>query len=53
MIIVTTAIRLIVFGFPGLKEHSNASRFLGLMNTVQRQSFRASSMQACYMRVSG
>lgn len=53
MIIVTTVIRLIVFGYPRLREHPNAIRFLGLMNFVQPQSWKASSMQANSMRVSG
>lgn len=53
MIIVTTFIRLIVFGVPGLREHSDAIRFLGLRNTVKRQYCKAGLMQANSMWVSG
>lgn len=53
MIIVTTVIRLIVFGYPRLRAYLNTIRFLGLMNLIQPQSWKASSIQANSMRVSG
>jgi hypothetical protein len=52
MIIVPTVIRLIVFGLTELKDNPNAIRFLGLVNSVERQSIKARSTQASSIRTS-